>query len=387
MKHDWIVIGNYGAANTGDEAMLAGLLDTVTAETPLSMCVVSKRGGPPKWAESSRAAWIPPQLTRVLPALWTARGLAMGGGTHFHDDYRTTRLVRHWWYLSRIVLVSAAAKAFGKRVVWLAVGFGPLDGAVTRAFARVALRLCDQMTVRDRASLKQVQRLVPGSAVTQSFDLAALLRRRIRPGSRGSRQRLGVSLIDITRTRAGSTVREHRLRESVAEGLQLVLDAVPTLDVSMLTLRGGSREDDVAVTRYVSGRVAARHPGRVAVVDYDESPHVMFEHVAECDYLLGARYHANVLAFLAGVPQLVIAYHRKCADLCEQIGLPSDACLDIETISATTIRDGVLRLVSSPSEFVSQISPEGASEQARLSLDLIRPRSVVRNQGTECVAS
>ena len=150
MKPDWIVIGNYGAANTGDEAMLAGLLDAVTAETPLSLCVVSKRGAAPEWAASSRAVWIPPQLTRVLPALWTARGLAMGGGTHFHDDYRTTRLVRHWWYLSRIVLVSAAAKAFGKRVVWLGVGVGPLDGAVTRAFARVALRLCDQVTVRDR---------------------------------------------------------------------------------------------------------------------------------------------------------------------------------------------------------------------------------------------
>ena len=87
------------------------------------------------------------------------------------------------------------------------------------------------------------------------------------------------------------------------------------------------------------------------------------------------------------MPQLVIAYHRKCADLCEQIGLPSEACLDIETISAETIRDGVLRLVASPSEFVPQVSPEGASEQARLSLDLIRPRPFVRGQGAECVAS
>ena len=384
MRNAWVIIGNYGAANTGDEAMLAGLLDAVSADEPLVLYVVSKRTIAPPWATSSRVSWIRPWPLTALAALWGARGLAMGGGTHFHDDYRHPRLLRHWWYLSRIVALSAAATLRRKKVVWLSVGVGPLDHPITRALCRAALSFCDQVSVRDRQSLREVQALRPSARVVGSFDLAALMRRPA-PARSAGRQRLGMSLIDTSSIRGGSASREALFRNGVAEGLRRVLDACPTLDVSIIVLRGGHREDDVDVSRDVYERLVMSHPGRVTFVDYEDSPRAMFEHVAACDFMFGARYHASILAYLARVPQLVIAYHRKCSDFCEHVGLPAAARLELPDVTATSVCERVLALVENPSAFAPTLDADRAGHEAGVSLDLIRQRPSFDGQGAECV--
>ena len=385
MRNAWVIIGNYGAANTGDEAMLAGLIEAVAADESLLLSVVSKRSGAPAWALSSRVRWIQPWPGTALTALWGADGLAMGGGTHFHDDYRQPRLLRHWWYLFRIVAVSAAAKLLRKKVVWLSVGVGPLDGTVARALCRAALRFCDQVSVRDRQSLRQIQTLKPSVPVVGSFDLAALMRR---PApARAGRQRLGVSLLDISSVRGSSVANELRFRDGMAEGLQRVLDSRNTLDISIIVLRGGRREDDVDVSRSVFQRLAQSHPGRVTFIDYEDSPYAMFEHVAACDFVLGARYHASILAYLARVPQLVIAYHRKCNDFCEHVGLPDVARLDLDDVTPVSLCERVGDLIDNPTAFAPTLEVDHAGHEALVSIDLIRPPQSLNGQGAECAVS
>ena len=384
VQNAWVIIGNYGAANTGDEAMLAGLLDALSSDEPLTLYVVSKRTAAPSWSTSSRVSWIRPWPLTALAALWNARGLAMGGGTHFHDDYRHPRLLRHWWYLSRIVALSAAAKLLRKKIVWLSVGVGPLNDLVTRALCRAALSFCDQVSVRDRQSLREVRALKPRARVVGSFDLAALMRRPAPAGS-ADRQRLGVSLIDISSVRGGSASREATFRDGVTDGLRRVLDLRAALDVSIIVLRGGSREDDVDVSRDVFDRLALSHPGRVAFVDYEDSPRAMFAHVAGCDFMLGARYHASILAYLARVPQIVIAYHRKCSDFCEHVGLSAAAKLELDDVTPAMVCERVLALVENPAVFAPALDADRAGDEAGVSLDLIRQDPSFDGQGAECV--
>ena len=380
----WIVIGNYGADNTGDEAMLAGLLDGLGA-TPHALSIVSKRAVASAWAQEHPVSWLRPAPLRVLTALRTARGLAMAGGTHFHDDYRQPRLVHHWWYLIRIVLLSLAARLLGKQVVWLGVGVGPLRGRPTRLLTRAALSLCHRITVRDGASMEEVCRLDPEADVQVSFDLAALMQRpSIRPAP--PRPRLGVSMLALADTREGSVESDRALQDAMVSAVRRLLDAEPVMDVALMTLRGGAREADVTVTRGLWEALAATHPDRVALVPYHDSPYVMFEEIARCSYMLGARYHAGMLAFLAHVPQLVIAYHRKCADLCDEVRMPPEACLSVADVVGGSLDERLLALVRSPERFLPGVTPGQASLAARRSVALLASELDGHESDSRCVA-
>jgi polysaccharide pyruvyl transferase WcaK-like protein len=381
-----VVIGNYGADNTGDEAMLAGLFDGLQGSA-VSLSVVSKRPTPPAWPRLGGVTWIDPGPASVLRALVRSHGLVVGGGTHFHDDYRPARLARHWWYLLRIVLVSLAARVLCKQVVWLAVGIGPITRRTTRMLTWVALRLCHGVSVRDIASLDEVRRTGAGVPAHVTFDLAALMHRPAPVEQRGARRRLGVSVVDVASSRDGSRPGKHAFREALERALREVLDADPGLDVALLTLRGGSREDDGEVTGLVAAGVAATHPGRVEIVAYDESPYVMFTRIARCDYVVGARYHASMLAFLARVPQIVVAYHRKCADLCREVGLPADACLSVADVVEGRLGERLFDLLHAPDRFLAASTPDHASAEARRSLDLIIGPSSESAQGMQCAES
>ena len=106
MSQKWLIIGHYGGHNTGDEAMLCGLMSGLHATRPdIELSVITKLERLPETWHVNKVSLVQPGITAILNALWHADGVIFGGGTHFHDDYKGIRYWRHLRYLIRFIVI------------------------------------------------------------------------------------------------------------------------------------------------------------------------------------------------------------------------------------------------------------------------------------------
>lgn len=373
--HRPLIIGHYGGCNTGDEAMLAGILEAIGSGARQQATVVVKDGSLEESYRNLGVSLAPATLSSVLSALLRTDGLVLGGGTHFHDDYTTLRYLRHFRYMSRFVVLSIMAKLLGRKVAWLGMGFGPFYRRPTRWLTRLGLAFCDRVTVRDAISHQEVAGWVPSQRLSLAFDLAALLAgnshgpgfRHRRNGSRWTT--LGVSITSLQYSMTGGPEADTVLWSRLSKVLIKTLNANPAVRIRILVIRGGDREDDWEVSRKLHSAISSVHPGRCVIVPYHPDPAATLGRIAECNAFIATRYHAGVLAYLAECPLLLIAYHRKVRDLAKEIGLSSEACINVaEEVDADLLMDKISRMLEGDTAFRAQLPVSQAAQRAWLNI-------------------
>lgn len=328
-KRRWLIIGHYGGKNTGDEAMLKGLL--WGGKHIFSKVVVVTKDGhisikPPPGVEVSV---IRPAIRPLLRELYRAYGVTLGGGTHFQDDYRGLRYVRHLRYMLRFVGVSFVAKLMGKKVYWLGMGFGPFHRRLTRWVTKLGVWCCDGITVRDKASEKELL-VVAGRRVNYllAFDLAALLVEIAHLDLVKREDNLiAMSITSIRKALTGGVDVETRYLACLQSAIVRLLKE-RRLRLRIVVFRGGDRESDEKLSYDLYQNLLSEGVA-VELCPYEGDPLNTLEKVAECKYFVATRYHSAVFGYLAGCRLLLLAYHRKVADLADEIGLHRDAVIQI----------------------------------------------------------
>ncbi|AHB88534.1 polysaccharide pyruvyl transferase CsaB [Thermosynechococcus sp. NK55a] len=134
--------GYYGYGNTGDEALLATLLE----QLPRHVSPVVLSGNPRATADRYGVATCDRrQWQTVLRTLQQSHAFIWGGGSLIQD-------VTSWrsplYYLGLMTL----AQRFGCRTIAWAQGIGPLRSPLYRWWTRELLRRCVAVTVRDSGS-------------------------------------------------------------------------------------------------------------------------------------------------------------------------------------------------------------------------------------------
>jgi len=147
----YLLLGYFGAGNCGDEAILAGMLRRLRGEDPTaSFTALSSRPRVTAAEHGARAIW---RFSPLLPLhLVRARVFCAAGGSLIGDA--TSR--RSLFYYATLLV---AARAMGCRVTVRAAGIGPLRSAWSERMARAALSACHEITLRDRRSAQEVERL------------------------------------------------------------------------------------------------------------------------------------------------------------------------------------------------------------------------------------
>jgi len=167
------LVGHYGGANTGDDAMLYGCLSELR-RFGLDVTVVSKSTGGALFQKLGTNP-VKPKFFSVIKAINSADWVVLGGGTHYHDDYKLFRLLRHIRYLTVLTSVFVFSKLVGKRIALISMGFGPFRTKVVRLLFKIVLRIADFIAVRDNRSLAEVQCRGMKAKVLYAFDLSACL--------------------------------------------------------------------------------------------------------------------------------------------------------------------------------------------------------------------
>jgi polysaccharide pyruvyl transferase WcaK-like protein len=292
MTKPTLVVGAYGYRNTGDEAILAGLLESLP---PGRVTVVSR--SPAETAALHGVDAI--GLESAFAALRRHGTVVIGGGGLFGRDMgRIGRL---------LPLYGLLALALGHSLIVTGVGIDPGMGGIQALLVRRMLRSAEQITVRDAASAAALREWGIDSIVAD--DLSA----RMPPApARVGRSLLRSAGIDGRRPVVGLclTAVNASLVPSVSEAVLAVMRQHPELEFCFVPTSQHpylQSHNDLLLAQSLQAAWPA-----MRIVEGSHHPSVVLSLFGSLDAVVGMRYHSLLFAERAAVPLIPLPYAEKC---------------------------------------------------------------------------
>lgn len=350
-RKNTFIIGHYGGENFGDEFMLEALLAYLDTVNKIGkIFIVSKQ----RSAAKSTVTFVSPGFLSILKVFFQTKVLILGGGTHFHDDYHKKRLKRHYLYLAKILIISLLYRLCFKKVYYLGVGYAPLSSSTIKKFTKISLLLANQITVRDKVSLKNLNSLSQKSLFSGehlTFDLASL-HREVEHIRAKNDTLVGISLTSFNFS--SNSNKDNLWEYSIIPQIVSVYKNT-TISVRIFVFRGGLRESDIPLSEKLQKQLYAIDPKRVTIYEHSDNTEKFVTPLAQCKYFIATRYHSAVIAYLVGCKMLIIPYHQKLIDVVDMIDLDMHAVMDLQ--QPETFASKFNELLTNDNRYYPRISP------------------------------
>ena len=319
-----VISGYYGCGNTGDEAVLAGILESfrqTVGEEKTSFTVLSAK---PEETLKQHGVAAAPRMDRSarLKALESADLFLSGGGSLLQDTTSLRSLVYYLWVVR---------EAYRKQVpvVYYAQGIGPLNRGVSRFLTRIVTNRASLVTVRDSDSAELLKKIgVNRPKIEVTADPAFVLRSeaddRIDALQYAAGIKKGEKLIGIA-VRNWSGVPKTFWRESV----QLISAETGCTPLFLPMQPPG----DLELSEFAAN-------GLGHVIQDPFTPAEAIGLLARCDALIAMRLHALIFGAVAGVPVIGASYDPKVESLMKILG-QSEQCHGIAELTPQTLLEQV----------------------------------------------
>lgn len=289
-----VICGYYGFDNLGDE-LLAQVVVSLYGRNevpPDKLAILSS--SPDKTASVlgiiAVDRWDP---LRVWKVLRRSRTLILGGGGLFQDSTSPRSSLYYWGVIKMALLAGCRVWMFGQSV-------GPFRTRGAALLARNAIGNCRVRVVRDRSSMKILEKwdlscsMVPDPVMALSADLA---------GREGNEYVL-VNVRPWADGRIPEKVFTQALDISKRTGLPLRVVAM-------------APEDEIFAHRYLSsaGKGHIKVERAVSLADIIR----IWKGAA---FAFGMRLHFCIISVLSGVPCLAVPYDPKVDGFCASYGVP-----------------------------------------------------------------
>lgn len=319
--------GYYGMRNFGDD--LFGVICTRAAERywnaaprlvgpPLAgMAGVSTVPAfyPRDWYGAMGALGKGSRLLSFASATVGSDVLVMGGGSVItaRESFRKP-------------MMQAARRHRGLKLAAIGVSIGPFANQQQEAASASFLDRFSYISVRDRRSHEWIQRMGLSALAHPGCDLAVLLPRLVSMPTRAEQAseapiRVGVAPCRYAEGGAHAAPAMRAWEDAFVEAT-LAEARSRRLVVDVFSLNEHPRHGDGELAETLAHRLRA---GGVAVEvrRYTQpDPLAMVAAISRCDVMVSARLHGAIVAWLCGVPFVIVDYHRKCRDFADDIGLP-----------------------------------------------------------------
>ncbi len=242
--------------------------------------------------------------------------LDIGAGDSFTDIYRNKRY-------AYIIAIKALALAAGKRLILSPQTIGPFSRQPHTAIAAWACRKAEVVFVRDPMSMTVLQQMAPDADARQAIDVAFAL-----PFDRAARVpggpvRVGINPSGLLmgggysgNNEFGLSIDYPALTRAII-GDFLAMPGVEVVLVPHVIASGMANDDDSSA----ADQLKAEFPALERGPDF-ASPSAAKSFISGLDFLVGARMHATIAAYSAGVPVVPISYSRKFEGLYGGLGYP-----------------------------------------------------------------
>lgn len=354
-KYDVVLSGYYGFHNSGDDALLKAILESLREIKPdirpLVLSATPKETREIYGVDSIHRFHIP----ALCRAFKKSRMLLNGGGSLLQDVTSSQSL---WYYL----WVMRLARKKGAKVFIYANGIGPLHGR-NRLRAARAIRKAELVTLRDAASLAEIREMgLPTEHIRLTADPALALHGKPEAetvafleklGIPKGKDILGISLLDWH----GS---DKAFCKKMAEAVDLAVDKYGFIPLFIPM----KKQQDAKLCQKLGQEM--RH--KLYQVGDGETVDTVIGVVRHCTLLIGMRLHALIYAAGGGVPVIGLSYDPKVTGFMEYIG--QNRILSIRTIDTKKVsayideicenRDSIHNALSEKAESLRKKAEENA---------------------------
>ncbi|MEM9059691.1 MAG: polysaccharide pyruvyl transferase family protein [Pseudomonadota bacterium] len=242
----------------------------------------------------------------------------IGAGDSFADIYGPARIVK-MLVAQNIVLLAGRALVFSPQTI------GPFRRSWLRLLARNLMQRARMVAVRDAQSARFAREMGFTGELTEATDVALRLPYEARDGGPGERRpfRIGINVSGLLFNGGYTGGNMFGLADDYAQTMRRIVGhfhGLPGYEIHLISHVQSDRqpvEDD----RRAARDLATDYPGCVIAPTFS-GPCEAKAYIAQMDFFTGARMHACIAAFSAGVPFLPLAYSRKFAGLFGTLGYP-----------------------------------------------------------------
>ena len=350
-----VVSGYYGSKNGGDEAMLAAMLEVLREEVlDLDVTVISHN---PEYTRRRHNVNAVP-MSDILPIIKKIReaDLLISGGGSLLQNVTSGRSL--YYYLAIIFF----ALIFGRKVMLYAQGIGPIRGTVAHKLMNLIVNRVDLITVRDRGSLEELERLKinrPKIFCTADPVLA------IKPVPITAGQKI---LARYSTTRDGKligvAVRHWLDWENFSRELAEALDKLSDTTGAKIVFLPMKFPEDITAAQ----QTAALMEMPCTVLDEEFTMREILSLVGCMDVLIGVRLHALIFAGVMNVPMVGVSYDPKIDRFLDSIG--ERPLGNFSDVTAQKIFDATLNKLSAQKNSRNDTLLKELGELARLNAKL-----------------
>ncbi|MBT6068470.1 hypothetical protein HOG48_01815 [Candidatus Peregrinibacteria bacterium] len=359
MKH-YIICGNYGAGNLGDEAILRGILyDLENISSGGKVTIFSGDPSATKVTykdvpnlEVDSVAFMPSGIKSLfkflskknrkgtIEALKKADVFILGGGGLFTDD-QTWKAVFIWF------IQALAAKLYKKKIVIYGNSVGPLRSTLARILTRKAFLWAEKITVRDEESAKRLKKLgIEDGKVTITADpalnISYLLERKSRKKeilSEIQGEQIEEETEEKTDQKKYAVISLRYLERTNKLYEKAVIDFINHLisqndyQVYLKPFGGGIISDQEYLNKLIDQNELDKNSVHV---HKNNSLKETLDLIKGADFLLGMRLHSLIFATLVGTPFIGLSYSEKVRNFARSLNL-EDFVLSLKETSTDTL--------------------------------------------------
>ena len=287
----YIISGYIGFDNFGDEAIAASLVQKLKNQDVEKITLISSN--PSKTAKLYEVDSC--GMLKFFKPLINSDILISGGGSLLQDATSLKSLI---YYLAVIY----SALIFGKKVEIFAQGIGPIKSKIGQILTKFALKNADKITVRDIHS----QELLKSWGIEAELVLDPLLTidlpHKNRIGTIGIQLRNFKGVTEDFLIKLAKEIKNRFFDKKIE-----IFSLQDSVDLELCKRFAEIlRQDGISNIELLSG------------LDVNE----VINRISDLEYLIGMRFHSNVIGIKAGVKTLAINYDPKVKALAEQYNLP-----------------------------------------------------------------
>lgn len=238
----------------------------------------------------------------------------IGAGDSFAEIYGAKRFTYLW--TSKLMTVMA-----DKPLLLAPQTIGPFTSPLYKGLARIALNRAVSVLARDRQSLLAAQDICPGGCNGLATDVAFALPYAPWSGAARARPAIGINVSGLLYRDAQAGVNRFGLDYDYVELTQSLIRKMlddKGAEVHLIAhVRSPETPEDDDST--VCDEIARQYPDTVKAPHF-AGPSEAKSYMSGLDLVVGARMHACIGAFSAGVPVIPIAYSRKFDGLFGTLG-------------------------------------------------------------------
>jgi polysaccharide pyruvyl transferase CsaB len=328
-----LIAGSYGMGNTGDEAILAAILDQLRARVPNA--IIQVVAGDVQYIRAQFSVETVPwdDWSAIVQAVKRSDLIIQGGGGLFFD---------YWGFDPKSLLQNTApdlahfggfsllAGLFHKPFMLYACGVGPLFTDEGREMVRLVFSLAHCATVRDAESKALLEEIgMDGARVLVTADPAFSLQmadpQRVDAILAQSQINPGLPLICVAPRPWEFGISQSTWEKQLAQNLALFASK-KAAQILLIPFHKGY--DDATIQR-----IQAQLPAdTVRVLGNGYSVSEIASVIGRSNLLVGMRLHSLLFAILTGTPAVALAYDPKVRNLARRIG-HEEICLDLEDLT------------------------------------------------------